>query len=173
LLKNGVAVTVIGSLQTVCGRLVVEPGATTVSIFAGASFAPHPDEPTTWSTLCPSNKVVMGFTGGFGDAFDAVAFQCTELLVSKDASGDVAYPDQSTIQTLPTNGGDAGAAFAETCGAGRVAQGSAGRAMSIVTSTGPKMWVEAFGLSCAKTSFLPVDGGSQCCGLVDEPAMST
>jgi hypothetical protein len=153
---NGVPVTIIGSIQTVCGHITIDdPSATFATITPGDTLDSRPVIPSTWSSVCDPNKVVVGFTGGSGAAFDKVAFQCTQLRITKGPSGDVATPDTSTIQTLPANGGDAGSTiYTEVCPDGKIAQGSYIRAMD---------WVVAFGLACATPVIAQGDAGAPCC----------
>jgi hypothetical protein len=155
LMKDGMPITIIGSIQTVCGRLSVDhPAATFATVTAGDTLASRPQKASTWRSVCPENKVVIGFLSGSGVAFDQVAFQCTQLRVAKGPSGDVLSPDMSTIQLLPANGGDAGSSMSsESCPDGKIAQGSNIRAGA---------WVDAFGLSCATASIVPVDAGACC-----------
>jgi hypothetical protein len=169
--NNGMPITVIGSIQTVCGRITVDdPSAIFASIKVGDTLAPHPNKPNSWNGICPSDKAVVGFMGGSGDAFDRVAFQCTGLRITKGPTGDVLSPDVSTIQVLSANGGDAASAmFSEVCPEGKVAQGSNVR---IGTSNNGGSWVEAFGIVCATPNVVPVDAGAPCCTMIGQQTSS-
>jgi hypothetical protein len=161
---NGNSITVVGSIETVCGRLVVpDPSATRVTILPGTTFPPHPNVPSTWHALCPADKAVVGFVGGSGDAFDKVAFQCTQLLIAKTPMGDVISPDTSTVQVLPPNGGDAGTFFQAGCAPSKIARGTNVRTASLARDGGVGEWVVAFGLTCATPVLETVDAGTPCC----------
>jgi hypothetical protein len=155
---NGVPITVIGSLQTVCGTLSLDNDAASfVTIKQGATLESRPAPSTNpWSSVCPENKVVIGVTGYFGDALDKFSIQCTQLRITKSPTGDVVSPDMSTIQVLGPNGGDAGSMmYSEVCPEGTMAQGSNIRSMT--------SWVVAFGLVCGSPSVVTVDAGAPCC----------
>jgi hypothetical protein len=156
---DGTAVTVIGSLQTLCGHIsITDASATIATIVPGDTLASRPDAAISWRTTCPDNKAIVGFTGASGIAFDKVAFQCTALQITKGPSGDLISPDTSTIQTLMANGGDAGSnIYAEVCPDGKIGQGS-----NIRTGSN---FVEAFGLVCATPSIVAGDAGAACCTL--------
>jgi hypothetical protein len=164
LLKDGMPITIIGSIQTVCGKVSVDdPAATLATIVPGDTLDSRPMKTNSWQSVCPENKVVIGFTGGSGVAFDKVAFQCTQLRITRGPSGDVVSADTSTIQLLPANGGDAGSAlYSEVCPDGKIAQGSNIRAGA---------WVDAFGLVCAAPSIASVDGGA-CCTQATQTTLS-
>jgi hypothetical protein len=162
---NGNLITVVGSIETVCGRLVMaDPSATRVTVLPGTTLPPRPDVPSTWRALCPADKVVVGFVGGSGDALDKIAFQCTQLLITKSTTGDVISPDTSTLQVLPPNGGDAGTPFQEVCASGKIARGTNVRTVSVARDGGVAEWVVAFGLTCATPAVGELDGGGVCCG---------
>src|SRR5262249_43879457 len=108
LLKDGMRITIIGSIQTVCGRLsIAGPMATSATITMGDTLPPRPtlDVITNpWQSACSPNKVVFAMAGGSGDAFDKVGFQCAALSITKGPSGDVVSLDMSTVENLPANG---------------------------------------------------------------------
>jgi hypothetical protein len=169
LVNNGVPITVIGSIQTVCGRITVDdPSATFASIQLGDTLAPRPDKPNSWNVICTNQRAIVGFSGGSGDAFDRVAFQCMGLRITKGPTGDVLSPDTTTLEVLSANGGDAASAmFTEAC-EGKVAQGS-----NIRTRTNNmQSWVEAFGLVCATPNLVPVDAGAACCTMIGQQTAS-
>jgi hypothetical protein len=176
LLKDGMHITVIGSIQTLCGRLSIDgPMAASATITSGDTLMSRPmlDALTDpWQSPCSPNKVVFAMAGGSGVAFDEVAFQCAALSITKGPSGDVVALDMSTVETLSANGGDAGSMpFMEACPGGKIARGSNIRAGA---------WVDAFGLICATPSIAPGDAGMPCCATtaqqtskraVDEPPL--
>jgi hypothetical protein len=163
---DGVPITIIGSIQTACGHIVIDdPKAAYATIVPGDTLASRPAKPSTWHSLCPDNKVVIGFASGSGVAFDKVAFECTQLRITKTPMGDVLAPDLSTLQLLPANGGDAGSSMSvEICQDDKIAHGSNIRAGS---------WVDAFGLSCATATIVPVDAGACCASTALRTSTST
>jgi hypothetical protein len=168
LANNGMPITVIGSMQTVCGRITIDgPSATIASITLADSLEARPDKPSTWNAICKNDKAIVGFGGGSGDAFDRVGFQCTQLRITKGPSGDVLSPDMSTLELLSANGGDAASMmFADGC-QDKIAQGSNTR----TRINGMQSWVEAFGLVCATANVVPVDAGA-CCSVITQQTTS-
>jgi hypothetical protein len=135
-----VGLILVGGIQALCGelalsgsspaRLTTRPGATLP--MRGTSQA------SPWTQACPSDQVVVGFSGRSGIALDQVAVACAPWTASSDTAGAPLSMGQSV--TLTAAGGDGGSPYVDPCPAGQLARGSAGQS---------GQWVDAFGLVCA------------------------
>jgi hypothetical protein len=138
-----VGLTLVGGIQGLCGelalsgaspaRLTTRPGAT-LPVEGTSQYGP-------WMQMCPSDQVVVGFSGRSGAALDQIAIACAPWTAPSDTGG--APLAMGTAATLPSAGGDGGTPYANPCPAGQLARGGAG---------GSGEWVDAFELLCATPS---------------------
>jgi len=122
-----------------CG--IVQIAGTAVTIQAGANLATRGSPGTfSWTSDCPTNQVVVGFSGRSGLLVDRIVLSCAPLVASAATSGSSLTVGTAT--GLTAIGGTGGTAFAAvSCPIGEVATMARVR-------TGDNM--DAFGLACAK-----------------------
>jgi hypothetical protein len=96
------------------------------------------------TAMCPSNQMVVGFTGRSGGFIDSLSFVCAPLTIA-GMSPTFTLSIGATSMTGAI-GGPGGSPFAEIdCGAGSVAVGDAGRQGNDIS---------AFGLLCATPTLI-------------------
>ena len=117
-----------------------------MTIQAGASLPTRGKAGTSsWTSNCPANQVVVGFSGRSGLLVDQIALRCAPLGVSSATSGSSLTVGTAT--SLGAIGGTGGSAFAAVnCPTGEVATMARVR-------TGDNL--DAFGLACAKGTIGP------------------
>jgi hypothetical protein len=158
LVNNDAAVAVIGSIQAMCGRLLSDDSATTVTWVQSASL-PVRGTPTTmfWFAQCNTDEVVVALKGGYGDAFDQIDVICGKIQLAPATGGKVVTVDPTAGRLVGQAGGDGfGATYDFSCGKDKIVIGS-------VVHAG--LLIDAFGVICATPTFVPFDGGSKCCAL--------
>jgi hypothetical protein len=124
----------VDGLAVVCGTLVLDLNAQTVTVAAGDSL-PLRGGPnaTQVEPRCPADTVLVGFSGRVGALIDRVDLQCAGVTLAGDA------PTFSLVIEDAVDGdgfgGNGGAAFAPTaCGAGEVARGVTINAGSLINN---------------------------------------
>ncbi|HMA97316.1 MAG TPA: hypothetical protein VKP30_31740 [Polyangiaceae bacterium] len=134
-----VGVTLVSSIQGVCGTLVLSADGTTISTGTTTQTPLRGGTGNSWKQYCPTNQVVIGFEGRAGACLDSVAIRCGSL--SRQGSA-VAVTVGST---LPLVGGNGGNPFSDGCAGGQIA-----RALNLIVNEGS--WIDAMGLSCGVPS---------------------
>jgi len=160
LVNNDAAVAVIGSIQTICGHLLSDDAATTVT-WAPSTFPSLPARGTAttmlWSVQCNTDEVVVALKGGYGDAFDQIDVICGKIQLSPANGGKVVTVDPTAGRLVGHAGGDGfSATYDFSCGSNKIVTGSVVHAGALI---------DAFGVICATPTFVPFDGGSRCCAL--------
>jgi len=127
-----------------CG--IVQISGTTVTVSAGGSLPTRGKLGTSaWTSDCPANQVVVGFSGRSGLLVDQLALRCAPLVAAAATSGSPLTV--GTGASLTAIGGTGGSAFAAvSCPTGEVATMARVR-------TGDNL--DAFGLGCAKGTIGP------------------
>jgi hypothetical protein len=127
-----------GVIQVVGTTVSLKPGATlpTRGSVAGAA----------WTRTCPTNQVVVGFSGRLGDFVDQLVFVCAPLSASSPAVGASLAPGTMTTSLTPIGGGGGMAFAAVKCATGELAGGSRVRAGD---------FLDAFSLICSRANIAP------------------
>jgi hypothetical protein len=127
-----------------CG--IVQIAGTTVTVTAGAILPTRGKAgASSWTSDCPANQAVVGFSGHSGLLVDQIALRCAPLLASAATSGSSLAVGTTT--SLTAMGGTGGSAFAAvSCPTGEVSTMARIR-------VGDNM--DAFGLACAKGAIGP------------------
>ncbi len=128
-----------------CGTVKIV--GTSVITTAGTNLTTlgRPGE-SPWTSDCPPNQVVVGFSGRAGSLVDQLAFTCAPLVASSVTSGAALTVGPAT--TLTAVGGVGGSAFTPvSCPANEVAT-------MVRVRTGDDM--DAFGLACAAGTIGPL-----------------
>jgi hypothetical protein len=140
----------IGILQTRCGAVALGgPGREQVVVGPGASlpqlgFFAGPG-PMPFSSPCPADQIVVGFSGRSGAFVDGLAVVCAHWIVQ--ATGAAYALSEDSVTTLTYAGGAGGDAFGlESCPSGQMATGIAGRS---------GFWLDHFGLLCSEAALVP------------------
>jgi hypothetical protein len=134
----------LASLIGLCGVVTVA-GSGVVTIQPSMALTPRGTDGTTqtFTQVCPSDQVVVGFAGHSGDVIDEIGFVCASL--QRLTCGAL---NLWATNALTPVGGTGGTAYSESCPSGQVAVGH-----SLYTATNPdhsgEYWVSRFGLQCA------------------------
>jgi hypothetical protein len=140
-----VGITLVGDIQTVCGALSIDSASGDLTTSPGATLpARGTGYGSPWAEMCPTDQVVVGFTGRSGRSLDQLAIDCAPWTVGTD--GSVFALAMGTPVPSAPQGGDGGSPYAVLCPAGQLARGSVGQA---------DQWVDAFGLICGTLVLTP------------------
>ncbi len=140
---NSVPVVQVSSVIAICGTLSVSTAShLTVSSEGGLPQRGATGAAGAWVQMCPTDEVVVGFTGHSGAILDQVAFVCASLKGS--TSNCSSAIGTGTTDRLTPAGGDGGTAFTDMCPSGQVARGQSLRSSN---------WVYQFGLICSTPEF--------------------
>jgi hypothetical protein len=136
--------TVVGQLQTLCGKVSIAGTPCQITVSAGTTLPMRGTNPRTppWTERCPLNQVVVGIYGRAGFDLDALGIYCAPLTVSRMGSG----VSHGMITVLPPQGGSNGPPFQDGCRPEQLAVGSN-------LQTGQIIY--AFGIFCATASLVP------------------
>jgi len=125
----------IDQIAAICGTVVlvenstVTPHTYSVSISSTNTMTTRGiiNTGTTWTSRCGQDEVVVGAGGRSGGGLDAISLKCAKLLIlGSPGSFEV---KEGPVDTLPTQGGTGGTAFADfMCGINQVVRTMAGRA---------------------------------------------
>jgi hypothetical protein len=139
-------IVIVGNLQTLCGIASVGGAASDQVVVApGAALPVRGTAPgTPWTQQCPTDQIVIGFSGRSGNLLDQIRFTCAHWIVSSSDAGPSLSID--SVTTLIAAGGGGGSAFPlQECPPGQMAVGS-------LIDSGD--WIDAFGLVCGMPSIL-------------------
>jgi hypothetical protein len=137
------AANYLRTFQAICGTLAVSGTTTfTVQTTTAETLAQVGDGPVgtmTQTRRCPTNQVIVGFTGHSGGYIDQLSFICAPLQIGGTSPNFTLSNGAST--TINFIGGPSGNAFAPiNCPANQVAVGHAPRAGA---------FIDSFALVCA------------------------
>jgi hypothetical protein len=128
------------SVQTRCGTLAIGPGPTYAITTSTGALLPLRGGASgdSWSRMCPSNQVVVGFGGRSSGYVDQLSFHCVSLVIT---GGPGSYTVSfASITALPPTDSNSGFAFTPIdCPVGQIAAGS-----NITADNYPR----SFGLFC-------------------------
>jgi hypothetical protein len=130
-----------GRIQALCGVATLSAGPPYAITVSNGATLPLRGlmGATQWSSMCPTDQMVVGFNGRSGALIDQLGFRCAPILVG----GSPQAPTLSigSITDLPAAGGIGGMAFPTTdCPVGQVATVARIRAGD---------GIDAFGLACS------------------------
>jgi hypothetical protein len=124
---------VLYSLAASCGELVVTGGNPySVTVVARGTLPEVGGSGTTrFTSLCPANQVIVGFSGRAGTFLDRLQLQCAPLSITGTATLSVLV---GAPTALTRYGGTGGTAFQDACPAGHVARGHSINEGSLIDS---------------------------------------
>jgi len=127
---------VVGSLQTLCGKLSFTSPSCQVTVSPGTTLTVrgHVGGMGPWTSMCPANQMVVAFHGRAGFDLDQVAFECAPLVLSK--MGSSYRLSTGPVTSLPPEGGTTGPVFQDGCGTSQVAVGTRGHEGAIIYDLG-------------------------------------
>jgi len=146
-LVSGAPVLQLASLVAICGRVTLEASGE-VTVTPSSGIEPRGTDATagTFSQICPTDQVVVGFAGRAGSIIDQIGVVSASLQSASAGCCCSALTLGSTYSFTPV-GGTGGSAYSESCSSGQVALGQ-----SLYTATTTKHpgeeWVSRFGLLC-------------------------
>jgi len=139
------AIPWLQSIQTQCGRMSVAGPPYAVTISSGTLLPERGSNGgVAWSSLCPTDQVVVGFEGYDGSYVYQLVIHCAPLAIVADSAGYRIVV--GLVTRLAPVGVPSGSQFAAIeCLPGQIAMGS-----NIQADT----WPRAFGLFCGTPSLV-------------------
>ena len=144
---SGAPVLQLASLLAICGTVTVNAsGGVTVTPSSGIDARGTDAAAGTFSQICPTNQVVVGFAGHASTIIDQIGFVCARLQSASGACCCSALTIGPNYAFTP-EGGTGGSAYSESCPSGQVALGQDLYTATTTTHVGEE-WVSLFGLLC-------------------------